>query len=613
MAPSFLRLDPVPEGAQAHCDNADFLDSMAFGLKVEYPRSREQATAQLQECVSHLRERFAEGVDAADKIVGQHARILTPEVDISILDCRFSFPLLQMHMFSRSKCSAIEGFGRSLHGIQDFYAHSNWVDDAPEPYSTKNPPGLGRDDLPAFLDLRAETEVSEQVPHHLSTGCFGGLLTDGPIGKAGHPLEPGSLDCTGRITHHTLNKDNGIIDWVTGAASKPGPNTPRSDYAANFERAVSAAIRDSRRQWRHFREEIRRTYGAQRGNMMVCAIVRDDPTRDCYSRRIAFLRDHGNHVNRVAEMQIPVYDWLLQEVEGKAHDEGPGEILQNATKSRGASDELRKRVLRDEQAPSETMECSPSDQGLDFESALAELRDTTNIPIKKTSIVALSCAPPESLKDHIARLWRAGDEGIRVHLGLLPPSSTASVSNRTEEQDLITAVIRTGGTFAAIHGHHNISKFVEHVISRGLTEYDNARDTAIILLPGLSISEYVTPESEPRRFSFDAHTMDKIIIVVAPITNGLSLRVALRHVRRNTIISKLDIGPHGNATFRTQLGVGDIPRTDAWFELEIEHVKGDGLVGSGLFEVSIETEDVRKNDGHGEVRRADDGSSHDEL
>ena len=30
----------------------------------------------------------------------------------------------------RAKCVALEGLGRVLHGAQDFYAHSNWADEA---------------------------------------------------------------------------------------------------------------------------------------------------------------------------------------------------------------------------------------------------------------------------------------------------------------------------------------------------------------------------------------------------------------------------------------------------------------------------------------------------
>lgn len=597
-------LDPVPEGPEAHCDNADFFDTNAYGLDAAYPRTRKDATEQLQTCTNHLRLRFLEGVDAADKIVDQDARIITPMVDISGSDCRFSFPELQMHYFSRGKCSAIEGFGRALHGIQDFYAHSNWADDATPPYNLTNPPGLKLEGVPDFLDLRAENNISDQVPHDLSTGCFGGIMTDGPEGKAGHPLEPGSLDCTGRVTHHTLNKDNGIIDWITGKTTKSGPNTPRSDVPGNFERAVSAAIKDSRRQWRYFREQIRRTYGKERGNIMICSLIRDNPTQDCYGRRVAILQDALRNTSRIAEMQIPIQAWLRQEIEGTAHDEGPGEGVtpQNSTKSRGTSGQLGEEESDEEGHLIKSLHLKHG--GLDVGGAFKALRhNATKFPTNKTAIIALTKTRNLYLDEQIAHVWHAGDEGIRVHLGLLPPPHSPSdepdqdgeeaALSKAKEQDLITGVLRTGGTYSILHNEEAVSSFLDHVVSRGLTQYDNARDTATLLPAGISISDYVTPESEPRRFSFDASELDNAIISVSPVTPKLSLRVSVRHVRRNAVVKELDVGLNGNATFRAELGIGDIPRTDAWFELEVAHIEGSGLVGSGLFEVSIETENAK--------------------
>jgi len=622
-------LDPTPEGPEAHCDNADFLDTVSLGLGDVYPRTREEATASLQACINHLRSRFEEGLDAADKIVDEGARILSPHVDLSLSNCRFSFPDLQMHIFKRSKCSAIEGFGRALHGVQDFYAHSNWADDAAPPFSLSNPPGLRRADNPIFLDLRGENDVADQVPFNLSTGCFGGILTDGPEGKAGHPLEPGSKDCSGRVTHHTLNKDNGLIDPITGKTDSPGPNTPRSDYSDNFEKSVLAAVRDTRRQWRHFREEIRRTYGTERGNIIICALVRDNPTKDCYGRRVAVLEDVqlGQHrANRVAEMQIPIQRWLYEELEGIPHDEGPGEGItrQNSTKSRGSSNEMAKEPEAGKVDGIENEADLPIvSEGLDIATALTDLlTNTTGLPMNKTAIVALTSTRSLHLDEQIQHIERAADEKVRMHLGLLPPEKPSYGPRedvevnlgKQKEEALINAVLRTGGTYSVLHTQHSVSSFLDHVVSRGLTEYDNARDTATLLLPGLTIGDLVTPESEPRRFSFDAHAMDNAVINVSPLTSKLSLHVRVRHVRMNAVITEEDIGLGGNATFRAELGIDDIPRGDAWFELEVAHIQRDDLVGSGLFEVSVETEDVGLSDADHYDRRyghADHG--HDEL
>jgi hypothetical protein len=608
-------LDPVPEGPEAHCDNADFLDSVGLGLDTPYPRTREEATLELQNCINHLRERFGEGLDAADKMVDSYGRISEGDVDIQRGHCTFSFPELQMHMFSRSKCSAIEGFGRALHGVQDFYAHSNWADQALPPYGADNPPGLKRDDNPRFLDLRAQNDIAAQVPSNLSTGCFGGILTDGAVGQPGHPLEPGSMDCTGRITHYTLNKDNGLIDPVTGVTRSHGPNTPRSNLDGNFQRAVTTAIKDSRRQWMFFREELRRLYGTERGNMMVCSLVRDRPTKDCYGRRVAlvqdFHRDRCNDGVHLINLQMPNVQWLKSELEGRGHNEADG--LSNTTKS--TSTKTGESWAGEMQIPlvqaagghfDISSEFLAPAEAIDMRSAINALRKNTTIDEisgGKSAIIALTSTRNLQLTDGFSSIWHAGDYGFRVHLGLLPPKKTSSDGplleaevdpglSKAREEDLMTAVLRTGGTYGILHHQSFVHSFLEHVVSRGLTQIDNGRDTATLLPSGLTIGDYVAAESEPRRYNFDARALQNAVVSVSPVTSRLTLRVSLRHVRKNTVLKSFAIGDGGNATFRAELSVDDIPRGDAWFELEIAHMPGDGLVGSGLFEVSLEAEDV---------------------
>jgi hypothetical protein len=330
--------------------------------------------------------------------------------------------------------------------------------------------------------------------------------------------------------------------------------------------------------------------------------------------------------NSVADIQIPMHQWLYRELEGMPHDEGPGEdlTLQNSTESKDSSEEMQKVIAVDPGGGIEHAKDLPIvSEGLDIATALTDLlRNTTGLPTNKTSIVALTSIRNLHFGDQIAHIWRAGDEKIRMHLGLLPSSEPVigplegaeAALGKAKEEDLITAVLRTGGTYSVLHNQHSISSFLDHVISRGLTQYDNARDTATLLLPGLSISDYVTPESEPRRFHFDTHAMDNVVIAVAPISSRLSLHVRIRHVRRNAVVKELDIGLGGNATFRAELGIDDIPRGDAWFELEVAHVEGDGLVGGGLFEVNIETEDVGLSDAdRDDKKNGYEQDEHDEL
>ncbi|KJY42065.1 CinY protein [Streptomyces sp. NRRL B-1568] len=242
---------------EAHCDNADFLATPG------YPRSREQATRQLLACVAKLQTRFREGVDAAGETLNSDGGIAPSESDLN-KDCTFTLGIP-----GRNKCEAIEGFGRALHGVQDFYSHSNWADKAAadRPLGTANPPGLG---LPAPSPLLAlstgRPPLASDVPRDLSTGCFS--------------LVP--LVCAKRVAHGDLNKDTGLIDPVAGSTADP--TTPRGRTADNFDRAVHGAITDTRRQWADFRTALAERYGKSRGETIACVLTHDAPARDCTPR-----------------------------------------------------------------------------------------------------------------------------------------------------------------------------------------------------------------------------------------------------------------------------------------------------------------------------------------
>ena len=253
----------VPGGGEflgkpaAHCDDADF-------LKGHYPVTRKAATARLQQCVDHLRNRFKQGVTASARLLDSGARVKPDEVKITRpgagvkADCPFNMKL------GRAKCDALEGLGRALHGAQDFYAHSNWTDvaDKSKPIGPTNPPGLNRPGPSPVLDLRGTGKI--KLPSRdLSTGCFSKI-----------DRSPGILGCKGRVTHATLNKDKGIINSVTGATS--GPTTSRGKVGANFAKAVKGAIVETRRQWKDFRAELVKHYGQERASFMICALTHDD-------------------------------------------------------------------------------------------------------------------------------------------------------------------------------------------------------------------------------------------------------------------------------------------------------------------------------------------------
>ena len=245
----------------AHCDGADFVAG-------DYPRTRAAATAALGECVTQMRTRVREAVDRAAGLLDEGGVVIAAEVDLGT-ECS-----AQEQTEERAKCASLEAFGRVLHGVQDFYSHSNFSDEADpsRPVGEQNPPGLNRRGVSPVLDLRARTEPA--VPEDLTTGCY--VLQD---------RVPGVGPCQSRVTHAALNKDRGLIDPATGRTADA--TTPRGAIGDNFAKAVAGAVADSRRQWRDLRRELIARYGRARGARMACALSRDHPVTDCRPARAA--------------------------------------------------------------------------------------------------------------------------------------------------------------------------------------------------------------------------------------------------------------------------------------------------------------------------------------
>jgi hypothetical protein len=247
----------------AHCDDADYLAG-------DYPQAREAAVASLTNCVEHLRARFRAGLDSAKDLLDERGEVIPEEVTVSP-ECN-----PREREESRAKCTTIEALGRVLHGAQDFYAHSNWADqaDPARRIDADNPPGLHRPGPSPILDPLGATVAPP--PADFTTGCY--VLKD---------QVPGVGACQLRITHAALNKDRGLVDPVNGRATEPG--TPRGQVADNFANAVAGAVAESRRQWRDFRTGLRTRYGVDRGTRMICVLTHDDPVHDC----------DGPHPNRL--------------------------------------------------------------------------------------------------------------------------------------------------------------------------------------------------------------------------------------------------------------------------------------------------------------------------
>lgn len=239
----------VPEN-KAHCDSGDYFDIPG------YPQSKMEAEAALERCRAFMLEKLDEAVVDAGKLVRGG----------SLVSSQLAMPCLFVGQIKgRAKCNVIEDLGVMLHTAQDFYSHSNWVDQ-PDPallVSVDNPPGLGNTGRAPWLDLR---NPSPAFPDGLITGCYD------------KPPEEAHCNYTSlhRVKHKVVNKDDGTIDPVLGTGT-----TIRGRIADNFAKAVSAAIDETRDKWATFKERLIATYGTQDGALMACAITHDDPMADC--------------------------------------------------------------------------------------------------------------------------------------------------------------------------------------------------------------------------------------------------------------------------------------------------------------------------------------------
>ena len=232
-------------------------------------RSRAIATADLQVCMTHLARRVTEGLEVARALTTE-GNAVNAEAVGTRPTCRFVSDVFD-GLFANdhssvftAKCDTLGRFGRVLHGVQDFYSHSNWSDTSHGKPGIANPPGLRRRVAAPFLDLRGPMGA---IPRGLTTGCF--ELTQ---------LVHVSRACFRRVRHSVLNKDGGFIDPRTGEAR--AARTPRGRMG-NFGQSVALAIKDTRRQWKNFAQRLRGAYGETRGDLMACVLTHDDPAADC--------------------------------------------------------------------------------------------------------------------------------------------------------------------------------------------------------------------------------------------------------------------------------------------------------------------------------------------
>lgn len=240
---------------KAHCDMGDHLDAPG------YPRSKADANRALSDCRAWMKAKLDEAVSDAAALLDAKGNVDDDQIP-TMIACSFGTGK------GRAKCNVLEDFGVLLHASEDFYSHTNWNDraDPNKPIGPENPPGLGNTGSAPWLDLRRPASA---VPAGLISGCFK-LLPESKF------CNYGPSDSVMRAKHEALNKDKGQIDPTFGAAG-----TSRGSVEGNFQRAVEAAIADTRDKWATLSEALIATYGEARGKRMICAISHDRPAKDC--------------------------------------------------------------------------------------------------------------------------------------------------------------------------------------------------------------------------------------------------------------------------------------------------------------------------------------------
>jgi hypothetical protein len=226
----------------AHCDSGD--------LAPDGTSPGDRGPEALRACKKWIRENLDLALTAADGLVDARG---APVRDVRDCAWRVLRPRTAL-------CDVDFHLGRALHAAQDFYSHTNWVDQPvkPEDVTIHNPQGLGGS---GPIDWLAE-EGDEPPPPGLMSGCFVFL--------------PEAAFCHGRTRHADLNKDH-----RPDPASRD-PDTPRGAVGENFARAFDAASGETARIWTRFDARLVTTYGEVRGRAMSC-ILRGLPPSMCGS------------------------------------------------------------------------------------------------------------------------------------------------------------------------------------------------------------------------------------------------------------------------------------------------------------------------------------------
>lgn len=195
--------------------------------------------------------------------------------------------------------------------------------------------------------------------------------------------------------------------------------------------------------------------------------------------------------------------------------------------------------------------------------AIDELtKNTQGSTAHQTGVVVLTDGEDPFVDDLLLQLKRARDENIRVAFGFLSPAPPSG------EEDLLTAILNTGGIYSTISSAEAQKNFVNLVIAHGLTDIDNTSSAngTTTLFPGLSIAGNVSAASGPKSYAYSAQAGEKLNFSVSAIS-GQKLDLTLRDTKSNKDLNTTvtDSSGHGGFLFEvtktTELGL-DINTTN---------------------------------------------------
>ncbi|KAI9785908.1 MAG: hypothetical protein M1839_008174 [Geoglossum umbratile] len=533
----------------AHCDDADYLDFAKYHIPGTYPRTRAEATSALLDCIAHLSGRFSDGLTASKDLLDGKGRIAKKETNLDGNDCTFF-----LGVSGRAKCNAIEGLGRALHGhppnigCEPSWASPTRIVVCPRPRSAMTPAGF-------------------TVPPDLSTGCF---IISG-IDKSG------ANECIkqGRITHVTLNKDEGVINIVPsvppGSPLTSAPKTPRGTIGTNFELAIQGAILETRRQWADFRAELVSRYGPAQASLMVCALTRDHPWKDCVGRKIALVIDSSgsNQDTDPSNLRIAAaqeFDATLITKDAAGPDDLP-DLVTVIDFDEGA------RVVYPLGDPASASFAGIDSDGGTFIAGGISLaidklvKDTTDPTQDHTGIVVFTDGQDSDISSLLAALNGAAQLGIRVSFGFLspPPNPIARrevrrssrirprdlyprQSDDSSPPELLAAVLKTGGVFGTINSAEAQHSFVKLVIARGPTNIDSiSPSNGGPLFPGVTVVALSSAARGPDVFTYHATAGQNLTFETQTITSPV-LNVTLHDVRGSKDLKNAATNATGTAT-----------------------------------------------------------------